>query len=466
VPVPDGDDPHLEAGEVAELVARRLPAKGRRRILGHLLAGCGACRARLREELLRRRDVPPDPAGYDAAFEAAIERSGAAIDEVLAELEEGERLWAELRTHPPGRRLTMVRNGRRYATAGVLEALLREYREGLWREARLGLEAAELGMAIGERLDARRYGAARLADLQGEALATAANAQRMAGRCGVAGRLLWHAATRVAEGSGDPLLKARLLGYQGRHSQTRGRFERAARAFGRAEQLYRVIGERHQAARALVARAEAIGHLHPERGIRLIRRALPDLDAGRDPRLELAAHHSLAWYLNDAGQGWEARAEMERSAGLYQRWGGDAVASLSRAWLVGRIDRSLDELDRARRSYERAWAGFAELGMRIHLTMLAIDRAELKVAVGEPESAAALLAQTLVLVRRWGVARETLAVLWGLREAVVAGKREGAEAGGTASAAIGPRLFRQASLTVRRSWVQAGAEEEAEEEAS
>ncbi len=135
---------------------------------------------------------------------------------------------------------------------------------------------------------------------------------------------------------------------------------------------------------------------------------------------------------------------MGRSAGLYQRFNGDAVASLSRAWLQGRIDRSLHELDQARRSYERAWAGFEELGMQLHLTMVAIDRAELQVAGGEFGSAAALLGRTLRLVRSWGIRRETLGVLRLLREAV--GARHCARA-----------AFRQASLSVRRSWARSEA---------
>ena len=82
--------------------------------------------------------------------------------------------------------------------------------------------------------------------------------------------------------------------------------------------------------------------------------------------------------------------------------------------------------------------------MQIHLTMLSIDRAELQVAGGEFGSAAALLARTLMLVRRWGISRETLVVLRLLREAVVSRQCERA-------------AFRQASLVVRRSWAKASA---------
>jgi len=83
----------------------------------------------------------------------------------------------------------------------------------------------------------------------------------------------------------------------------------------RAEQVYRRIGELHLAAQAMVARSEAVVHFHPEWGLRLVRRAIPAIDGKRDPELELSARHGLAWYLNDAGQGLAARAEVARNAG-------------------------------------------------------------------------------------------------------------------------------------------------------
>jgi tetratricopeptide (TPR) repeat protein len=439
------NDRHLDANDVRALVARTLSKDDRQRVIGHLLGECEPCRARVREELVRSREESAAfDAAFDSAFDAAIAKSSALIGARMADLEAGARLWPGLRVLPPGRRLIIVRNSEKYRTPGVLEALLRDYREGLWRDPAEGLELAELGLAIAERLDRGRYRASWLADLHGEAFAIAANAKRLASCPEEAAQLLRQAARQLSVGSGDLLLEGQLLTYQGSHWQTLRRFERAARAFGRAEQAYRQVGELHLAARSLVARAEAIGYLRPAVGIRLLRRAIPDIDGVRDPHLELTAHHSLAWHLNDAGQGREARAEVGRSSSLYERFNGNAVASLARVWLQGRIDRSLHDLDQARRSFERAWEGFEELGMQIHLTMLSIDRAELKVAGGEFEGAAALLAKILGLVQSWGISRETLVVLEMLRKAVVARQVERAS-------------FMQASLVVRRTWVEAAA---------
>jgi tetratricopeptide (TPR) repeat protein len=441
----DQDDRHLDATDVASLLAMNLSTDAGCRVLGHLVGECEACRERVRDALAREKE---QASAYDkaieAAFASAIAGSGKLIAGRLAELEAGAALWPVLRELPAGRRLTIVRNSPKYTTAGVLEALLRDYREGLWRDPVESLAIAELGIAIVDRLDDGRYSAARLADLRGEALAIAGDAKRLAGHPVDAATLLRDAAWQLADGSGDVLLEGRWLAYLGSLWQSVGRFEKAAEAFSNAEQAYRRAEEPHLVARCLVSRAEAIGHLHPEEAIRLIRRAIPDIDACRDPHLELAAHHGLAWHLNDAGQVLEARAEAGRSDGLYQRFRGDALASLSRAWLQGRINRSLRELDEARRWYERAWAGFEDLGMESHLALLSIDRAELQAEAGEFASAGWLLAKAVVLVKGWGASREALAVLRLLREAVESRRCETA-------------AFRQASLAVRRAWGKTAA---------
>jgi tetratricopeptide (TPR) repeat protein len=441
------DDGHLDAEDVRNLLKQKLPeARGQRGqwVVSHLATGCERCRARVVEAVHQAMEAPAKAGEYGAAFDNAIAQAGVRAAFEHEDRARGARAWPELRDNPPGRRLMMVRSSRRYTTPGVLEALFRDYHQVLWRFPREGLEVALLGLEIAQRLDRRRHSAVRLADLRGEALAIAGNAHRWAGRHGEAAPLLVEAARQLRDGSCNPLAEAQLRTYFGDYWQSLRRFEKAAGAYRGAEQVYRGIGERHLAAQALVSRAESMGYLHPEQGIRLVRRAIQDIDGARDPELELAAHHNLAWYLNDAGQGWQAREQLLRSAGLYQRFGGHAVAALTRAWLEGRIERSLHQLDEARRLFERAWAGFQELDMEIHLTMLSIDRAELSVVSGELAAAAALLRRMAVQARTWGVSRETRSVLRRLREAVLSRRS-------TRGA------FRQASLAVRRSWAKEGA---------
>jgi tetratricopeptide (TPR) repeat protein len=444
--LPTPEDRHLDDRDLRHLLTRRLDADRRRRVLGHLLDGCAPCRARVRAELRLARQLPPR-AAYDAAFQRAFARAGDDWRRELAEQDAGAHAWAALRHLPPGRRATLLLNSRRHQTPGVLEALFQDHREALNRDLGEALDLATLALALADRLDPGWRGPHRLADLRTAALVRAADANRLAGRHRQAAKLLARAARTQPQGTGEPLLEAELLTVAGNLWQALRRCERAARAFGRAEQVYREIGETHLAARSLVARAAAIGHHHPRHGIRLIRRALAEIDGALDPQLELTAHHNLAWYLNDAGRHREARAEIERSAALYHRDGGNVVATLSRAWLRGRIERALEHFDQARRSYGLAHTGFEELRMQLHLTMLAIDRAELQVADGDPAGAAALLASTLDLLHSWDISPDTHAILATLRQSVLARNCDRTS-------------FRQAALAVRRRWARAGDDDE------
>src|SRR6202049_2762350 len=216
IPVPDEGEHHLDAPAVTQLLARGLTEESSRRVVGHLLGGCGVCRDRAREGLRRAGE---EAAAYDAAFDRAVAavlgKGGRLLDARSAEVAAGAALWEKLREQPPGRRCIMVGNSPRYRTAGLLEALFRDYREGLWRDPAEGLELAELAMTIAEGLDAGKIRASRLADLQAEALAIAGNANRLAACPREARRLLRQAALRLRLGRGGLLLEGQVLGYPG-----------------------------------------------------------------------------------------------------------------------------------------------------------------------------------------------------------------------------------------------------------
>src|ERR1700680_4071892 len=111
IPVPDEGEQHLDASDVTQLLARRLTEESSRRVIGHLLGGCGACRERVREGLRRAGE---EAAAYDAAFDRAVVavlgKGGRLLDARHAELAAGAALWQKLRDQPPGRRWTMVSN--------------------------------------------------------------------------------------------------------------------------------------------------------------------------------------------------------------------------------------------------------------------------------------------------------------------------------------------------------------------
>ena len=149
-----------------------------------------------------------------------------------------------------------------------------------------------------------------------------------------------------------------------------------------AASIYRLQGERHQQGRTLQKLAIAVGHDDPTQGAAIAERAVALVEGGSDPRLELAACHTLTWLLNDSGQAWAALDLFERSLPLYHKCG-DSEPQLLMPWLEGRICRRLGELAVAERRFGEAWHRFRAAGFRQEQTLVCLDLAEVWTAQGK-----------------------------------------------------------------------------------
>ena len=172
--------------------------------------------------------------------------------------------------------------------------------------------------------------------------------------------------------------------------------------------LYRQMGDTHLQGRTLFQMGDTSGHLDPERGLACIRRALPLLDAAREPRIELCAWHDLAWYLNDAGESDEALAVLEQARPIYARFP-DSYTQLRLHWLEGRIASSLGELADAESVLRQVWDEFRARDLHHELVLLSIDLAEVLVKKGDMDRAAELVGQCYPILESWGLHRYALA---------------------------------------------------------
>lgn len=438
-----GPHSHPAAEELRAFAEGQLSRADRRRVARHLIRGCQACTAEV--ESFERQPVRD---GLDEMIGKVYERLGTIQERVEGERWKGEALFENLLRHPPHRRRMIVQSSRRYASPGLLEVMLREYQR-VEREPREGLELAKLAITVAEQLEPLR-GSAWVEDLQARALGVAGNAARMGLDVALAAVLLAKAEERLGMGSGDPLAKAEILGYEGSLFGDIRAFRDAERAFRRAGNLYRKVGELHRAARMLVLRAEACGTLVPEAGIQLARRALREIrqQAGQehDPHLELSARHILAWCLEAAGRPQAARTVMEAAAPFYRLCAGDALVSIHRVWLEGRIHMAVHETWEARQSLERVSAGVEELGLPMIWAMVGIDRAALAALIGHHAEAARRLMEVAAHARACGVPPELCAAVEVLRAAVEARRAQRAS-------------FRRTAVTVWCRWPAAqGAE--------
>ncbi|HYU33209.1 MAG TPA: tetratricopeptide repeat protein [Thermoanaerobaculia bacterium] len=262
---------------------------------------------------------------------------------------------------------------------------------------------------MAERLDPKRLGPQRIADLRATAQGELANAKRLASDFPGA-RQAFNEAWRILdeEGSDDPFDKARLLSLEASYLNDLGEFEPAETRLEEALEIYRQIGDPHLQGRTLVQMGDAIGHIAPERGIAHLRKALPLLDATQEPRLELCAWHDFAWYLNDSGQPEEALAVLEQARPLYAQFP-DSYTQLRLHWLEGRIVSTLGELAEAESVFRQLWEEFRARELDHELVLLSIDLAEVLVKKGEPGRAAALVEECVPIFEAWGIHRYALA---------------------------------------------------------
>lgn len=351
-----------------------LPPEERSGVVRHLLARCHDCLASARQKMWDGVALPgPDAAPETAAALAADGRLGhldgydAAIDRVLDGLPAVERHLSDehlhglaqrsrLQIHPPARRLLMVRNDRRCHTWGLLERLLGACTELGRHDPASAVDVALLAVEVSRQLDPGRYGEEQVADLRAGALAALGNARRLASDLPGAEKAFRHARTWLARGTGDAREEGRLATLEASLWRDLGRFDEAATTLEGAIAIYREVGDRYLEGRTLIKLADAVGHLHAERGVELSRAALALPEIRRDPYLELCARHNLIWFLNDSGRPREAQLLLNLSRPLYRRFR-DEWTQLRLVWLEARIARQLGDLEKAAERLSRLAEG-------------------------------------------------------------------------------------------------------------
>jgi len=355
---------------------------------------------------------------------------------------ETARLAALLDATPRSRRLELIAADPRFHSWPLASRLLDAAAEFHWEEAGAGLEGCRLALAIAERLPAASHPDSLTGDLLARAHGALADALRLDGRLPAARKSLERAWQAIELGTGDPLEQAGLLRLEANLQLTLGDGAAAAALLRPAASIYRLHGERHQQGRTLQKLAIAVGHDDPAQGAAIAERAVALVAGGSDPRLELAACHTLTWLLNDSGQAWAALDLFERSLPLYHKCG-DSEPQLLMPWLEGRICRQLGELAVAERRFGEAWHRFRAAGFRQEQTLVCLDLAEVWTAQGKRRPAVGLLRKSEVWLRDWGMHREGLAAWVMVREAA------GADDGDIESA---QGLLREAAHYFRRAW--------------
>ena len=305
-------------------------------------------------------------------------------------------------------RFTTVESQPRFHTVGLYERLLEASRWYRRTEPAEAVDIVRLAVVVAERLDPAVVGEKRVSDLKAAAWAELGNGKRIAADFEGARRAFNEAWRFLESGTGEPMEKANLISFEASYMKDIGEFELAESSLEDALLLYQQVRAPHEQGRILLQMGEIIGHLHPERGISHLRKALALLERGRKPRLELCAQHALAQFLNDSGQPEEGLTVLERSRPLYRHFGDD-LTQLRLHWVEGKIAYRLGEYSEAENIFVQLWDEFRARNLHQEVMLVTIDLARTLTAKGEPARAAKLAAESYSIMKDWGLHKDALA---------------------------------------------------------
>lgn len=186
--------------------------------------------------------------------ETLLARLAEARDRLCRERSEAPALCAELLALPPEQQVERAAADSRFQTWGVCEELL--WRSAALEEADAAANTAAntaghlatLTLAAAGRLG-DEHGAPLVRDLEARAWACLGTARLRTGDLAGAEEALREGAFRLADGTGDLLVDARLLEFEAAVREAEGGLRAAASLLRQAEARYREIGETTFAAR-------------------------------------------------------------------------------------------------------------------------------------------------------------------------------------------------------------------------
>jgi hypothetical protein len=412
--------------ELRQFARGELSGEGARRVLAHLVRRCEPCAAKLRAESFPPADGAElgAPASEDD-YDGAIERAGAGVllhgTRVLAKKREAKRIQQALAAGQwqPGRRRGL-RGRPRYS---FYEALLQRAWEVRFEDLGEMVSLTWYASIMAGRLGRDGYTPVQVADFQARAYGEHSNALRAAHRLREAEEAWVRAAECWKEGSKDLRVRVRLMDVRASLLAAQHCTDQAVDLLNEVFEEYSALGDRHSAGRALVSRGFFVGYGGcPELAVRLLDQALGLLDAEREPDLVSMAVHNRLWFLVDCGRCRQARADLWRQRCWLEEYRSlGQLPKIRVAYLEGRINAGMGELNRAERALRSAIHGLAGEEVRMLRGVVSLDLAAVWMRQGRLDEACASAAATAASLLALGVPRQAQKALSLLRNAIEEG---------------------------------------------
>lgn len=396
----------------------RLAAKQARSVVLHLIQGCSRCREKMAvlSESLFRPGRLRGPSELEHEYEAAVERAYARTLNLKRQRDQerqeaGFKIARLMCCLPPS-------DGETFWTWGLCEVLLERSWNLRHDDPKGMLDMAALACEAADHLDPTVHGEKETASLRARAWGEYANACRVTDDLPMAEWAMSRALGLLGKNNDAPLLRARLAELMAGIFSHQRRFPASFQSLDLARALYEKHGDPHDAVRVLVQRGIYTGRSgDPEMGIRLLAQALQRMDRDRDPKLVFIILHNMLLFRAENGDYREANIQLFEMRPLYAHYAGTVDMSKLR-YIEGRIAAGLGELDRAERSFLVVREEFQRRGQVYHAAVFSLDLAAVWLRQGRTVEVKNLVKEMLETFRAEYVARETIAALLMLREAL------------------------------------------------
>jgi tetratricopeptide (TPR) repeat protein len=423
---------HLTDERAGLFLSGRMASAERRAVVRHLLGGCEECRDRLAaytselagvwEETWREPAEPELDAfgAYDEALDRAVE---AALEREAPRWERERRLrnrlMAKARAHEDrlaGLFEALPEKGRHTSWAAV-EALVELAQEERFRDCRRMLDLAFAAVAAAKTLSPKKYGEARVADLEGRAWAELGNARRLNDDFPGAEAAFSEAARRLSAGTGDLLTHARLLDLEASLRSSQRRLADALEILDLLVDVYERLGETRLAGRALISKGINTHYDgRPAEAVELLRAGLDRVDRRRDTQLVAIGREALLHALTDAGRFPEA-ARLVLAGGLREAFRGEPINLLRLRWVEAKVYAGLGRLHQAERVLRQVRDAFLARGMEYDAALVGLELSGVLLRLGEKGEARDFAVEVLEVFQDLEVHREAVRAVYFLREA-------------------------------------------------
>jgi tetratricopeptide (TPR) repeat protein len=388
---------HPEGTTLEAFVRSGLPARETKAVLAHLLAGCPRCKEALaplgtamftpapeaEQEIAPELDAAYDRA-ISKAFAVALKAQEAPAHRAATECEELLERSRALRHDDP---------------AGMLEL------------ARMARQASD-------RVSPEAYGPGPTADLRSRAWAELANAHRVNDDLLQAEAAMAWAMELHGQGTGSPLLLARLADLSASLFCDQRRFPEAFRMLDTAHILYRQQGEAHEAGRVLIMKGLYTGYTgNPEEGLQLLSQGLAAIDRERDLRLVFHTLHNILLFRVELGEFAEAERQIHGMRPLYARHAG-RLERIKLRGIEGKIAAGLGKYAHAEALFRGVRSELDAEGLGYQAALISLDLASVCLRLGKKAEVRQLVTEMVATFRAVGVEREAMAAMLMLTDAV------------------------------------------------